>query len=108
MPGAHLAMAAEYEAAGATLVDARARSTADLVLGCDMVVVNDYWVLSKVRTGRTNVVLNSYEAMPGTFTTRPDMEFPATDIISAIRKSSTRSAASTASTWSSSPTCAVG
>ncbi|MBZ4038132.1 indolepyruvate ferredoxin oxidoreductase family protein [Novilysobacter selenitireducens] len=63
-----------------------AAGEADLVLGCDMVVVNDYWALSKVRAGRSNVVLNSYEAMPGTFTTRPDMEFPATDIIDAVRK----------------------
>ena len=62
-----------------------AAGEADLVLGCDMVVVNDYWALSKIRVGRTQVVLNSYEAMPGTFTTRPDMQFPATDIIAAVR-----------------------
>ena len=63
-----------------------AAGEADLVLGCDMVVVNDYWALSKVRAGRSQVVLNSYEAMPGTFTTRPDMQFPATDIIAAIKQ----------------------
>lgn len=63
-----------------------AAGEADLVLGCDMVVVNDYWALSKVRAGRSQVVLNSYEAMPGTFTTRPDMQFPATDIVAAIRQ----------------------
>ena len=62
-----------------------AAGEADLVLGCDMVVVNDYWALSKIREGRSHVVLNSYEAMPGTFTTRPDMQFPAADIVSAIR-----------------------
>ncbi|MEN1958336.1 indolepyruvate ferredoxin oxidoreductase family protein [Luteimonas changyuni] len=62
-----------------------AAGEADLVLGCDMVVVNDYWTLSKLRAGRSQVVVNSYEAMPGTFTTRPDMQFPATDIISAVR-----------------------
>ncbi|MCD9032643.1 indolepyruvate ferredoxin oxidoreductase family protein [Luteimonas sp. Y-2-2-4F] len=62
-----------------------AAGEADLVLGCDMVVVNDYWALSKIREGRTHVVLNSYEAMPGTFTTRPDMEFPAADIVAAVR-----------------------
>ncbi|MFD0739761.1 indolepyruvate ferredoxin oxidoreductase family protein [Lysobacter koreensis] len=61
-----------------------AAGEADLVLGCDMVVVNDYWVLSKIRSGRAQVVLNTYEAMPGTFTTRPDMQFPATDIVAAI------------------------
>ncbi|MDQ3287148.1 MAG: indolepyruvate ferredoxin oxidoreductase family protein [Pseudomonadota bacterium] len=61
-----------------------AAGEADLVLGCDMVVVNDYWALSKIRAGRSKVVLNSYEAMPGTFTTRPDMQFPAADIIQAV------------------------
>ncbi|MEO6155157.1 MAG: indolepyruvate ferredoxin oxidoreductase family protein, partial [Thermomonas sp.] len=61
-----------------------AAGEADLVLGCDMVVVNDYWALSKIRAGRTSVLLNSYEAMPGTFTTRPDMQFPAADIVKAV------------------------
>ncbi|GAB6195609.1 indolepyruvate ferredoxin oxidoreductase family protein [Lysobacter xanthus] len=63
-----------------------AAGEADLVLGCDMVVVNDYWALSKIRAGRSNVVLNSYEAMPGTFTTRPDMQFPADGIVEAVRR----------------------
>ena len=62
-----------------------AAGEADLVLGCDMVVVNDYWALSKIRAGRTQVVINNYEAMPGTFTTRPDLEFPAADIVEAVR-----------------------
>ncbi|WP_454828010.1 indolepyruvate ferredoxin oxidoreductase family protein [Pseudoxanthomonas wuyuanensis] len=62
-----------------------AAGEADLVLGCDMVVANDYWVLSKVRGERSQVVLNTYEAMPGTFTTHPDMQFPATDIIAGVK-----------------------
>ena len=62
-----------------------AAGEADLVLGCDMVVVNDYWVLSKVRGERSHVVLNTYEAMPGTFTTRPDMQFPATEIVAGVK-----------------------
>ena len=62
-----------------------AAGEADLVLGCDMVVVNDYWTLSKIRGDRSQVVLNTYEAMPGTFTTRPDMQFPAADIVAAIQ-----------------------
>ncbi|MDQ3159578.1 MAG: indolepyruvate ferredoxin oxidoreductase family protein, partial [Pseudomonadota bacterium] len=61
-----------------------AAGEADLVLGCDMVVVNDYWALSKIRAGRTTVLLNAYEAMPGTFTTNPDMQFPAADIVKAV------------------------
>ncbi|HUD40728.1 MAG TPA: indolepyruvate ferredoxin oxidoreductase family protein [Dokdonella sp.] len=62
-----------------------AAGEADLVLGCDMVVVNDYWALSKIRAGRSNVVLNTYEAMPGTFTTKPDLKFPAQKIIDAVK-----------------------
>jgi len=50
-----------------------------------MVVVNDYWALSKVRGERSEVVLNTYEAMPGTFTMRPDMHFPAADIVAGIK-----------------------
>ncbi len=62
-----------------------AAGEADLVLGCDMVVVNDYWALSKVRPERSTVVLNTYEAMPGSFTTHPDMQFPAADIVAGVR-----------------------
>jgi indolepyruvate ferredoxin oxidoreductase len=62
-----------------------AAGEADLVLGCDMVVVNDYWALSKIRAGRTRAVLNTYEAMPGTFTRNPDLEFPAQQIVEAVR-----------------------
>ena len=62
-----------------------AAGEADLVLGCDIVVVNDYWALSKIRARRSNVVLNTYEAMPGTFTTRPDMQFPAQKIIDSVK-----------------------
>ncbi|KAF1712274.1 indolepyruvate ferredoxin oxidoreductase [Pseudoxanthomonas kalamensis DSM 18571] len=62
-----------------------AAGEADLVLGCDMVVVNDYWALSKVRGERSQVVLNTYEAMPGTFTTHPDMQFPAAEIVAGVR-----------------------
>jgi indolepyruvate ferredoxin oxidoreductase len=61
-----------------------AAGEADLVLGCDMVVVNDYWALSKIRGGRSHVVLNDYQAMPGTFTRNTDMQFPAKGIIEAI------------------------
>ncbi|MDQ3494531.1 MAG: indolepyruvate ferredoxin oxidoreductase family protein, partial [Pseudomonadota bacterium] len=61
-----------------------AAGEADLVLGCDMVVVNEYWALSKLRAGRSQVVLNTWQAMPGGFTTQPDMQFPAADIVHAV------------------------
>ena len=62
-----------------------AAGEADLVLGCDMVVVNDYWALSKIRADRTRCVLNAYEAMPGTFTRQPDMQFPAAKILETVK-----------------------
>jgi indolepyruvate ferredoxin oxidoreductase len=110
--GALIGMAAHLEGKGATVLDQTglaqkggavtchlriakspadihavriAAGEADLVLGCDMVVVNDYWALSKIRAGRSRVVLNTYEAMPGTFTTRPDMQFPAQQIVAAVK-----------------------
>ena len=110
--GALIGMAAHLEGKGATVLDqtglaqkggavtchlriARtpadihavriAAGEADLVLGCDMVVVNDYWALSKIRAGRSRVVLNTYQAMPGSFTTRPDLQFPAQQIIDTVK-----------------------
>jgi indolepyruvate ferredoxin oxidoreductase len=109
--GALIGMAAHLESKGATVLDQTglaqkggavtchlriaktpadihavriAAGEADLVLGCDMVVVNDYWALSKIRAKRSHVVLNTYEAMPGTFTTKPDMQFPALQIVNAV------------------------
>jgi indolepyruvate ferredoxin oxidoreductase len=111
--GALLGMAAHLEHKGATVLDQTglaqkggavtthvriakepkdihavriAAGEADLVLGCDMVVVNDYWALSKVRSDRTHCVLNTYEAMPGTFTRQPDMQFPAARIVDSVRQ----------------------
>ena len=110
--GALIGMAAHLEGKGATVLDQTglaqkggavtchlriakspsdihavriAAGEADLVLGCDMVVVNDYWALSKIRAGRSRVVLNTYEAMPGTFTTKPDLNFPAAQIVDAVK-----------------------
>ncbi|HEY6985309.1 MAG TPA: DUF6537 domain-containing protein, partial [Rhodanobacteraceae bacterium] len=109
--GALIGMAAHLEGKGATVLDqtglaqkggavtchlriARspndihavriAAGEADLVLGCDMVVVNDYWSLSKIRADRAHVVLNTYEAMPGTFTMKPDLVFPEKQIVDAV------------------------
>jgi indolepyruvate ferredoxin oxidoreductase len=110
--GALIGMAAHLEGKGATVLDQTglaqkggavtchlriakspadinavriAAGEADLVLGCDMVVVNDYWALSKIRAGRSRVVLNTYEAMPGTFTMWPDLQFPAGPIVDAVK-----------------------
>ena len=61
-----------------------AAGEADLVLGCDVVVVNDYWALSKIRDSRTYAVINSYESYPGSFTRNPDMQFPLKEMLDSI------------------------
>jgi indolepyruvate ferredoxin oxidoreductase len=61
-----------------------AAGEADLVIGCDVVVVNDYWALSKIREERTYAVINSYESMPGSFTRNPDMQFPLKQMLDSI------------------------
>jgi indolepyruvate ferredoxin oxidoreductase len=61
-----------------------AAGEADLVIGCDVVVVNDYWALSKIRETRTNAVINSHQSYPGSFTRNPDMSFPLKEMLDAI------------------------
>ncbi len=61
-----------------------AAGEADLVIGCDVVVVNDYWALSKIRESRTHAVINDYQSYPGSFTRNPDMQFPLKEMLDAI------------------------
>ena len=79
----HVRVAAKPEDIHAVRI---AAGEADLVLGCDMVVVNDYWSLSKLRADRTHCVLNSYQAMPGSFTRDGEIQFPAQAIVEAVAK----------------------
>ncbi|UHC18141.1 indolepyruvate ferredoxin oxidoreductase family protein [Methylobacterium currus] len=59
---------------------------ADLVLGCDLVVSGNRKVLSAISKGRTHLVVNTAEVMPGEFTRRPDFSLPAERIKRAIRE----------------------
>ncbi|MGF3024464.1 indolepyruvate ferredoxin oxidoreductase family protein [Methylobacterium aquaticum] len=59
---------------------------ADLVLGCDLVVSGHRKVLSAITKGRTHLVVNTAEVMPGEFTRRPDFSLPAERIKRAIRE----------------------
>ncbi len=61
-----------------------AAGEADLVIGCDVVVVNDYWALSKIRESRTHAVINQYQSYPGSFTRDPDLQFPLKKMLDAI------------------------
>ncbi|WP_298961253.1 indolepyruvate ferredoxin oxidoreductase family protein [uncultured Methylobacterium sp.] len=59
---------------------------ADLVLGCDLVVTGSRKVLAAVTPGRTHLVVNTAEVMPGDFTRKPDFSLPAERIKRAVRE----------------------
>jgi indolepyruvate ferredoxin oxidoreductase len=50
---------------------------ADLVLGCDLVVTGTKKVLASVARGRTALMVNTAEIMPGDFTRNADFSLPA-------------------------------
>jgi indolepyruvate ferredoxin oxidoreductase len=57
---------------------------ADLVLGCDLVVTGTKKVLAAVKPGRTALVVNTAEVMPGDFTRNADFSLPAERIKRAV------------------------
>ncbi len=61
-----------------------AAGSADLVLGCDNVVAGDPVALGKMAAGGTYAIVNTNEAMPGSFTNNADLKFPRADIEAAI------------------------
>ncbi|MFN3688872.1 indolepyruvate ferredoxin oxidoreductase family protein [Salinarimonas sp.] len=54
-----------------------AAGSADLVLGCDLVVTGTKKVLAGVSAGRTALVVNTAEVFPGDFTRNADFSLPA-------------------------------
>ena len=65
---------------------------ADLVLGCDLVVTGTKKVLASVAPGRTGLVVNTAEIMPGDFTRNADFSLPAARIKRAITRGRRRRA----------------
>ncbi|PQO95754.1 indolepyruvate ferredoxin oxidoreductase family protein [Massilia phosphatilytica] len=61
-----------------------ATGEADLVLGCDMLTAGAADAISKMRPGRTVVVVNLHEQPTGTFAQQRDWEFPAGQVRSLI------------------------
>jgi indolepyruvate ferredoxin oxidoreductase len=61
-----------------------ATGEADLVLGCDMLTAGAADAISKMRPGRTMVVVNLHEQPTGTFAQHRDWEFPADQVRSLI------------------------
>ena len=79
----HVRIAARPEDIHAIRVSA---GKADLVLGCDLVVSGSSKVLSAVREGETEFVVNTAEVMPGDFTRDADFSLPSERIKRAIVK----------------------
>jgi indolepyruvate ferredoxin oxidoreductase len=69
----HLRIAAKPEDIHAIRVAARG---ADLVLGGDIVVAGNKKVLAAVKPGKSTVVVNVAEVLPGEFTRNPDYSLP--------------------------------
>lgn len=77
----HVRIAGQPDAIHAVRI---AAGSCDLILGCDNVVAGEQNSLSKMRRGLTHAVINTNEAMPGTFTRQADLQFPRQDINGAI------------------------
>ncbi|WP_323142258.1 indolepyruvate ferredoxin oxidoreductase family protein [Massilia phyllosphaerae] len=63
-----------------------ATGEADLVLGCDMLTAGAADAISKMRPGRTVVVVNLHEQPTGTFAQQRDWEFPAAQVRTLIEE----------------------
>jgi indolepyruvate ferredoxin oxidoreductase len=59
---------------------------ANLLLGCDLVVTASGKTLGMTATGRTRVIVNQQEVMPGEFTHNPDLKFPTNPMLAAIER----------------------
>ncbi|HEX2553571.1 MAG TPA: indolepyruvate ferredoxin oxidoreductase family protein [Microvirga sp.] len=77
----HVRLAERQEDINAIRVTA---GMADLVLGCDLVVTGTKKVLAAVSRGRTALVVNTAEVMPGDFTRNADFSLPAERIKRAV------------------------
>ncbi|THJ33396.1 indolepyruvate ferredoxin oxidoreductase family protein [Lampropedia aestuarii] len=53
-----------------------APGNADLVLGCDMIVAGNSKTLALTRKGKTHMLVNTEETMPGDFARKADMQYP--------------------------------
>jgi len=60
--------------------------SADLVLGCDIVVAGTAKVLTAMRKGETRAVINTHETLPGDFARNPDFSLPGRRLVTAIEE----------------------
>ncbi|MBA5777355.1 indolepyruvate ferredoxin oxidoreductase family protein [Stappia sp. F7233] len=62
--------------------------SADLVLGCDIVVAGSAKVLSSLDPAKTVAVVNTHETLPGDFARDPDYSLPSRRLVRAISEAS--------------------
>ena len=61
-----------------------AAGEANALIGCDLVVAAAAEATSRVRTGLTRAVVNSFETTVGDFTRKPDLQFPTSELRQSI------------------------
>ena len=64
--------------------------TADLVLGCDIVVAGSAKILSAMTPGRSFAVVNTHETLPGDFARNPDFSLPGRRLVAALSEAAGR------------------
>ena len=77
----HVRIANDPEKLHATRIGVR---SADLILGCDIVVAAGDEALPKMQTGRTTAVVNTHVAPTNAFATSPDLDFSSQGMQDAI------------------------
>ncbi|MGC2856410.1 indolepyruvate ferredoxin oxidoreductase family protein [Novispirillum sp. DQ9] len=70
-----------------------AAGNARLVLGCDMLTAGTFDTLAKMREGYTHAVVNAHETMTADFASKPDLGFPAHEVVRAVNDAVGRDAA---------------
>lgn len=73
----HIRLASEASAIKAVHLDA---GSADLVLGCDALVAASDLALESVSSERSQLIINTHEAITGHFTRSPDLRYPREDL----------------------------
>ena len=58
--------------------------SADLLLGCDILVAGGDVALNTVTKGKTRAVINTQESITGHFTRKPDLQFPSETLVDRI------------------------
>ena len=79
----HIRIARDPESIGPTRMP---EASADLVLACDVIVAASLPALSRMRSGRTRVVANTYVQPPGAFVLDTSIDLGSAPALSAIRR----------------------